>query len=113
MNPGPAGLNDLEQVVGNVISVVVGMGFIALLIMIVVAGFKYLTSAGEPKAVLSAHQTLTWALLGVVFMAVAWVILKLIEVFTGIPVTVFNIRSLCGTGGIQFCSPIPTPVIGP
>ncbi|MCL4365690.1 pilin [Patescibacteria group bacterium] len=94
MGPPPAGLNEIEQVVGNIISVIVGLGFIALLVMLVWAGFKFLTSGGEPKALQAARQTFTWALLGIVFMAVAWLILQLIAGFTGIDVTKFNIKTL-------------------
>lgn len=90
----PAGLNELESIVGNVISVVVGLGFVAMLVLIVTAGFKYLTSGGEPKAIQAANQTFSWALLGVVFMAVAWVILQLIARITGLPVTIFNTKTL-------------------
>src|SRR3990167_2397806 len=95
MGPPPAGLKEIEDVFKNVVSVVVGLGFIALLVMLIWAGFKYLTSGGEPKAIQSAHQTVTWALLGVVFMAVAWIILQLIKAFTGIDVTIFDIKVLC------------------
>lgn len=106
--PCPAGLTDIEQVFTNVISVIVGLGFVALLVLLILAGFKYLTSGGEQKALQSAHQTVTWALLGILFLAVAWLILQLIKSFTGIDVTVFDIKSLCGIGG-QFCTPSPTP----
>lgn len=99
----PAGLDQIELVFTQVISVVVGLGFIAMLVMIIAAGIKYLTSAGEPKAVQAAHQALTWALLGVVFMAIAWFILQLIHAFTGINVTIFDIKTLCG--GSKFCPP--------
>ena len=94
MGPPPAGLKEIEDVFKNVVSVVVGLGFVALLVMLIWAGFKYLTSGGEPKAVQAAHQTVTWALLGVVFMAVAWIVLQLIKAFTGIDVTIFNIKVL-------------------
>jgi len=101
----PAGLDQIEQIMGNVISVIVGLGFVAMLVLLVMAGLKYLTSGGEPKAIQSAHYTLTWALLGVVFMAVAWLILQLIESFTGIKVTIFDIKALCGVAGdpLKFC----------
>lgn len=94
MGPCPAGLKEIEGVFSNVISVIVGLGFVAMLVMLVMGGIKYLTSAGEPKAVQSAHQTVTWALLGVVFMAIAWLVLQLIHTFTGISVTIFNIKVL-------------------
>ncbi|OGE18673.1 hypothetical protein A2871_04205 [Candidatus Daviesbacteria bacterium RIFCSPHIGHO2_01_FULL_41_23] len=101
----PAGLDQLEQMVGNIISVIVSLGFIAMLFLIVTAGIKYLTSGGEPKALQSAHQTLVWAILGIFLMAVAWVLLQLIQGFTGIEVTVFNIKTLCkdASGGLSFC----------
>ena len=110
MNPDAAGLKEIEDVFTNFISVIVGLGFIVLLVMLVLAGIKYLTSGGEPKAVQQAHHTVTWAFLGVLFLAIAWLILQLIGAFTGLPVTFFNIRALCGDKGFQFCpSPSPTP----
>lgn len=107
--PGPGGLFEIEQLFGSVISVIVSLGFIGMLVMIVMAGFKYVTSGGEPKALQAAHQTLMWALLGVVFLAVAWIILQLIANFTGLSITVFNVRTLCGENN-KFCpTPPPTP----
>lgn len=96
--PSPAGLAQIEQTFSNVISVIVGLGFITLVVLLVWAGIKYLTSGGEPKAIQSAHQTVTWAFLGILFLAIAWLILQLIEAFTGIKVTIFDIRQLCGGG---------------
>ena len=94
MGPPPAGLDQIEDLFKSIISVIVGLGFIVMLVLIVWAGIKYLTSGGEPKAVQSAHQTVTWALLGIIFMAIAWLVLQLIKVFTGIHVTIFNIKTL-------------------
>lgn len=94
MGPPPAGLDEIESIFTSVISVTVGLAFMTMLVLIVWAGIKYLTSGGEPKAVASAHQTVTWALLGIVFMAIAWLVLQLIHVFTGINVTIFNIKVL-------------------
>lgn len=97
----PAGLEEIELVFSNIVSAAVGLAFIAMLVFLIWAGFKYLTSGGEPKAVSAAHQTVTWALLGIFFMAIAWLLLRLIHEFTGINVTIFNIKALCGGG--NFC----------
>ncbi len=106
MGPDPAGLQEFEDLVRNIVSLIVGLGFIAMLVMLVMAGIKYLTSGGEPKAVQAAHNTVTWALLGVVFMAIAWIILQLIKAFTGIDVTIFDIKTLCGDAKtLPFCQP--------
>lgn len=105
----PAGLDQFEFIFKKVISVIVGLGFIAMLIMLIRAGIGYLTSGGEPKAIQQAHFTITWALLGIFFMAIAWLILQLIYSFTGIDVRIFDIRSLCEIGGVQFCGTPPPP----
>lgn len=94
MGPDAAGLDQIEKIFANVISAAVGLGFIISLIMLITGGFKYLTSSGEPKSVSAAHQTITWALLGIVFMAIAWLVLQLIFSFTGINVTIFNVKVL-------------------
>ena len=94
LGPDAAGLTQFEGVFTNFISVIVELAFIVLVVMLVLAGFKYLTSGGEPKAVQQAHQTVTWALLGVVFMALAWLLLQLIHAFKGIDVTIFNAKIL-------------------
>lgn len=103
MGPPAAGLNELQDMFGNLISVVVGLGFIAMMILLIMAGFKYLTSGGEPKALQAAHHTLSWAVLGILLMIVAWVILQLIQAFTGIDVTIFNAKSLCIVAGLDIC----------
>ncbi|MBU1000687.1 pilin [Patescibacteria group bacterium] len=92
--PCPAGLTEIEEVFSNIISVVVGLGFIAMLMMLVWSGFQFLVSGGEPKALQAARQASIWAILGIVFMIAAWLILQLIASFTGLPVTVFNIKTL-------------------
>ncbi len=90
----PAGLNQIEDVFGRIISYAVYLAFIALFIMILTAGIKYLTSGGDQKSIQSAHQAVTWAILGILFLAIAWITLLLIQAFTGIKVTQFNIRAL-------------------
>lgn len=108
----PAGLVQIEGTFSKFVSISVGIAFVALLVMVVLAGFKYLTSAGEPKAVSSAHQTLTWALLGIFFLALAWLVLQLIHALTGVNVTFFDVKPLCTSpndASQWFCSPSPKP----
>lgn len=86
-----ARLQDLEGVFGNVVNVILGFAGVVLFIMLILGGFSYLTSGGDPKKVESARNTLTYAIGGVIFIALAYLILKFIEVFTGAPVTEFKI----------------------
>jgi hypothetical protein len=64
---------------------------IVLFIMLLVGGFKYLTSGGDPKSVQGAKNALTWAIAGFVFLASAFLLLRFIQYFTGANVTEFNI----------------------
>ncbi len=79
----PATFSDLNIVFGNVVSTLLGLAGIILFIMLVVGGFKYITSGGDPKAVESAKKTLTSAIAGLVLTASAYLILRLIANFTG------------------------------
>lgn len=90
-NPGPAGPNQLVQLFTRIINLVVEAAFTVLLIMLVYAGIKFLTSGGDPKAISSASSTITWALLGILFLAIGWLFLLLIKNFTGVDVTKFCI----------------------
>lgn len=91
----PAGLNELENVFKNVVTVSVYLGFIALLVMLVIAGFKYITSSGDQKAISSAHNTAQWALMGLLFLAGAWLMLQLLAAFTGIEaLKTFDVQTL-------------------
>lgn len=106
--PCPTGLDGIANMVGNILTVIVGLGFTAMLVLFIWAGIKYITSGGEPKAIQAAHQIVTWAFLGILFMALAWVILQLIAAFTGInDLTIFNIKALCGDleKDFPFCQP--------
>lgn len=85
------GIVQLQDLFGRVLQVAGAGVFIALTVMLVVAGIKFLTSGGEPKSIQNASLTVTWAILGIVFLVLAWLFLLLIEKFTGAPVTKFNL----------------------
>jgi hypothetical protein len=67
-NCSGSGVNNIVNTAVEVLSIVVG---IVAIIMIMVAGFKYLTSAGDANKVGSAKNTLIYALVGVAVAALA------------------------------------------
>lgn len=89
MGPDPAGIGYLQLLFQRAIQLAVAVAFIVLVIMLTVGGIKYLTSGGDSKGLQSASNTFTWALLGILFMVLAWLILLLIQNFTGVNVTKF------------------------
>lgn len=84
-------LGYFECVFGNLTNTLLGLAGIALFIMLLIGGFKYLTAGGNPKNIEAAKMTLTYAILGVIATASVFLVLRLIEAFTGANVTNFVI----------------------
>lgn len=91
MGAEPAKLQDLEKVFENVVTSLLALGGIVLFLMLLSGGFKYLTSGGDPKAVESAKNTLTYAIGGFILLAFSYLILVIIGTLTGADVTNFTI----------------------
>ncbi len=81
----------LEVVFGRILNIAVGLFVLGLFVMLIVGGFKFLTSGGDQKATASAQQTMTFAIAGIALMVLAFLIFRIIEVFTGVTVTKFVI----------------------
>jgi len=88
---GVATLKGLEGLFQNFVNSLLALAGIALFIMLIMGGFKYLSSSGDPKAVEAAKNTLTYAIIGMVLIALTFLILRLVENFTGAGVTNFRI----------------------
>lgn len=83
----------LEAVFYNILKVAVSLVTLALFIMLLVGGFKFLTSGGDPKATEGAKGTMTYAIVGLVVIIASYLILRAIEYFTGLKLTEFTIPS--------------------
>lgn len=68
-------VNNIITDVINIFSVVVG---IIAVIMIIVGGFRYITSGGDSGKVGNAKNTILYALIGLVIVALAQVIVKFV-----------------------------------
>jgi uncharacterized membrane protein len=67
--------NDLVATIINIISVVVG---IVAVIMIIYAGFRYVTSGGKDDSVKGAKNTILYAIIGLVVVALAQIIVHFV-----------------------------------
>ncbi len=94
--PGASGILQIQELIQRMINLSVGFAFVTLTLMLVYAGFLFLTSGGDAGAIKKAGAIITWGLLGVLFLALAWLALKLIEAYTGVPLT-------------KFCTSFPGP----
>lgn len=91
MNADAAQLSDLSTYFGNILMAMIPLVGLVAFIMILVGGFKILTSGGDPKGLQGGRQTVTLAIAGLALAIVSWLVLVLIENITGAPVTKFNL----------------------
>lgn len=78
-------LKDLTEIIKNIFNIIVRLAGIMVFIMIIIGGFQYLTSGGDPKKAQSARNTITYAIAGLVAILFAWFILRFLSEFTGLP----------------------------
>lgn len=69
------GINALLQQFVNIISAVVG---VVAVIMIIVGGFKYITSGGDNSNVAAAKNTIIYAIIGLIIVALAQLIVRFV-----------------------------------
>lgn len=80
---GVARLTCLPAVLGNIISFALIASGVVALFFIIFAGAKLVTSAGDQKKVEGARKTLTWAIIGLVIILLAFFIVNFLGVLTG------------------------------
>ncbi|MBQ3293808.1 hypothetical protein IJG96_01600 [Candidatus Saccharibacteria bacterium] len=74
----PTNLTGTGGVIDNVTSTILAvLGFLAV-IMLIIGGVKYATSAGDAKAVTDAKNTILYALIGLVIAILSYSIVKFV-----------------------------------
>lgn len=68
------GTADLKTVVIRVIQLVLGLAPLAAVVMIIVGGFMWMTSAGNEDKLLKAKRVISGAVVGLVIVIIAWAI---------------------------------------
>lgn len=66
-------INDIVHTIINLLSAVVG---IVAVIMIIVGGLRYITSGGNDTSVTSAKNTILYAVIGLVIVALAQILVR-------------------------------------
>ncbi len=84
----------LEVIVANILNVIIGLAGVVLLLVLIGGGFGYITSGGDKEKAAKAKNTLTYAILGLLVILGAWLIIRLIEEFTGLNLHIFQIPKI-------------------
>ena len=88
---GVATIQCLVPLFESLVKAVVSLGGVALFLMLLVGGFNFLFSGGDPKKLEQARGTVTQAIVGIIIMSLAYLILLTIQRFTGVNVTEFSV----------------------
>ena len=88
---GVATIKGIECIFQNLISPVPTLLALVAVGMIIFAGIRLLMAGADPKAYAAAWSTFTWAVIGLILLAAAWLIIILIERFTGAPLSNFTV----------------------
>lgn len=82
----PQQLNEVGQlgiiaIVRAIIQFILVVAFVLAFIMLLIGGIRWITAGGDEKAVGSARNMITAALIGLVIVLVAFALIRLIETF--------------------------------
>lgn len=103
-NTRPAAqLCQIEYIFGNILGYVLGFAGIVLFIYLLIGGFKYITSGGNPQSAESAKNTITYAIGGLIVIVFSFFIINLIATFTGAGTSITNFRIYQGN---STCPPL-------
>lgn len=69
----------LNEIIAWFYYFIVGISGFAAFVMLVIGGFKYLSSAGNPSTITDAKDQMQKALLGLLLILISWLILKAIN----------------------------------
>ncbi len=83
---GTGTTSDLAKIISNITTWILGFAGTIAVLFIIWGGIQYITAAGNEKQAESAKQTLTYAVLGLIVILLAYVIVQLV-VQAMIPIT--------------------------
>lgn len=83
----PVGFSTLGDVISKLLPAIVILAGLACFGFLILGGFRWLTSGGDPKATGDAQKIITNAIIGLVIVFTAWWVIKIIETVLGLEIT--------------------------
>lgn len=84
--PSTVKITDVGKLISGLIGIAMLLAALAVFIYLIWGGFEWITSGGDKTGVENARNKITAALIGLVIVASAWAIMRMIEFFFGITV---------------------------
>lgn len=79
----PARIEQMFLGIDKVIDILLPLGILLAVLFVVIGGYMWMTSSGEPDRVKSAQGTLTWAVVGLIFVLIAYLLVKAVVDYVG------------------------------
>ena len=71
----------IDTVLNNVMKLIFPIAGIVCVVFIIIGGYTWIASAGDPAKVQQAQGTLTWAIIGLIFVLVAALVVNTVFKF--------------------------------
>lgn len=83
----PGGFIDapIDKIIGNTLIIVFSAATLLVLVFLIIGAFQWITSGGDKEAVGKARSRITAALIGLLILALAFVIIRVVGQVLGIP----------------------------
>lgn len=84
INRPDVGFQSLSDFIANALVLVFTIGAFLVLIMLIVGAYEWITSGGDKEAVAKARNRIINALIGLLILAIAFALVRLVGQFTGL-----------------------------
>ncbi len=74
----PPQLSEAYAILANVFGLVMPIAQILAVIMIIVGGYMWMMSGGDPSRIKTAQGTFTWAVIGLIFLSIFRLVLNIV-----------------------------------
>lgn len=92
----PANLSQINTVFGAIVSSILTLVGVVSLFMLLTGAFQYFSAGGDKDGATKAWKTITYAVIGLVVSASAYMILSLLGTFLGLNLGTFDICVVAG-----------------
>lgn len=82
--PNPVNENDLANVLFNVVNALLLFAGAVAVLFLIIGGFRYVVSTGNPDQVDAAKRTILYAVLGLIIIFIAFVLVGLVQSWLGV-----------------------------
>ncbi len=84
-------IKGIEVVVARILQLAVSFALLVAFVFLIYGGFLWLIAGGDDQKIGQAKKTITYSLLGIVVLVGSMIILRAVEVITGVSLHTFRI----------------------